>query len=295
MTPLPLPRTEFPPTALLLLGGALLTLLVVAPLLARIACRLFGLEKANFRGDVIPGAVGLGFLLTCAICYGTLSATDAPLAACAPIFLLVSVGFGALGLLDDLWGSRAVGGFRGHLRALASGRPTTGAVKLIGGGLVALAASFLLNVPHAWLRIALDAAIIALAANTVNLLDVRPGRAQFGFLLLALPTLYAVLHQGWAWVALHPPAAVLLGPAALAALTEWWPDSGGRAMMGDTGSNLLGACAGLAAVTVLPLSGCFFLFAVLLAFNWGGEKVSYSEVIARTGWLRWFDRQLGAR
>lgn len=295
MTPLSPPQSEFSPFTLSLLGLALLLLLGTAPTIARIACRLFSLEKANFRGDVIPASIGIGFVLVALVCYGGLSATDAPLGASSPIFLLVAAGFGILGLLDDVWGNRAVGGFRGHLGALAKGRPTTGVLKLVGGGVVAFAASYLLNGPHALLRLVLDALIIALSANALNLLDVRPGRAQFGFLLLCLPTLYAVLRQGMGWIALHPPASVLLGPVALAALTEWWPDSRGRAMMGDTGSNLLGAVAGLAAVTVLPLSGCFFLFAFLILFNWGGEKVSYTEIVERTPWLRDFDRQLGAR
>jgi UDP-N-acetylmuramyl pentapeptide phosphotransferase/UDP-N-acetylglucosamine-1-phosphate transferase len=293
--PLAQPQSEFSPTTLVMLLLGFAVLLTLAPLLARLCCRLFRLEKANFRGDVIPAATGIGTLIVAIVVYGGLSATDAPLAAAAPLFLITAVGYGLLGLLDDRWGSRAVGGFRGHLKSLASGRPTTGAFKLIGGGLIALAVGFLLEGPHAIFRILLDGLIIALAANTLNLLDVRPGRAQFGFLLLTLPTLWGVFHPGWVWVLNHAPSAVLLGPIALAALVEWWPDSRGRAMMGDTGSNLLGATAGLAAVTVLPLSGRFFLLAALLTINWLAEKVSLSELIEQNRFLRAFDRQLGAR
>jgi UDP-GlcNAc:undecaprenyl-phosphate GlcNAc-1-phosphate transferase len=295
MTPLSSPQAEFPPTALAFLAMGLVLLLLLAPLLARILCRVMGLEKPNFRGDVIPASAGIGFMVVAAAVYGGLSATDAPLAAYAPLFLFVSVGFGLLGLIDDKWGARDVGGFRGHGKALASGRPTTGVFKLIGGGVIALAAAYLLEGRHGPLRIVLDASLIALAANALNLLDVRPGRAQFGFVLLAMIILYAVLRLGLAWVQLNPPPAALLGPVALAALLEWWPDSRGRAMMGDTGSNLLGATAGLAAASVLPLSGRFFLFAVLLTLNWGAEKISLSALIERTPWLRAFDRQLGAR
>ena len=294
MTPI-VPKPAFPPIVLGMLLFLFVVLLAVAPLLARVACRLLGRERPNFQGTPIPASVGLTFLLIAAVTYGGLMLSPAPLASAAPLFLFVSVGFGILGLVDDLWGSRAVGGFRGHLTSLLRGRPTTGIVKMVGGGILALFVSFVLHGTREPLRLVLDAALIALSANAVNLLDTRPGRAQFGFLLLSLPTYAAVIMQGWAWISLHPPPAVLLGLVTLAAAVEWWPDSRGRAMMGDVGSNLLGAVAGLAAALALPLSGHFFLLAVLIALNGFAEKVSLTQLIERVRWLRAFDRQLGVR
>jgi UDP-N-acetylmuramyl pentapeptide phosphotransferase/UDP-N-acetylglucosamine-1-phosphate transferase len=294
MTPI-VRQPAFPPAALALLGVLFVLLLALAPLLSRVACRLLGLERPNFKGDVIPAGVGLTFLFVAAVAYGWLMLTPAPLAASAPLFLFVALGFGLLGIIDDIWGSRGVGGFQGHLKALFQGRPTTGFLKLLGGGLVALVASYSLHGLRQPLLLLLDAALIALAANALNLLDVRPGRAQFGFLLLSLVVYGGVLRQGWAWVSLHPPPAVLLGVVTFAAAVEWWPDCRGRAMMGDTGSNLLGAVVGLAAALALPLSGRFVLLAVLLAVNLLAEKVSLTDLIERTRWLRALDRQLGAR
>ena len=316
MTPLAPVRPLLSPAALLAAVALFAVWVIVAPFLTRWLCRLWGLEKPNFRGERVPAAAGLTPLLVAGAAYAALSAVPVgvPLApagsspppltpfTAAPIFLLVAVGFGLLGLVDDLWGNRAVGGFRGHLRSLVSARPTTGAVKLIGGGLVALAASwcvsgagFALHPAGSALRILLDGAIIALGANALNLLDTRPGRAQAGFALLLVPTLVALVAPGWGWLIAHPSPAILIGAVALAALTEWWPDSAGRAMLGDTGANLLGATAALAAVFALPLGGHFFLFAALLGLNWAAEKVSLSAVIARTGWLRGLDSLLGVR
>ena len=99
-----------------------------------------------------------------------------PAAPLVPGSLLTAVvGFGFLGLVDDLLESGEAKGFRGHATALARGQLTTGLVKLVGGGLVALAvAPRSFEAPLPWLFV--DAAVIALAANLANLLDRAPGR-----------------------------------------------------------------------------------------------------------------------
>ena len=68
----------------------------------------------------------------------------------------------ALGLADDLW-SGPERGFGGHLRA----GPTTGVLKLVGIPLVGLLATRRLS----------GALLVGLAANALNQLDTRPGRA----------------------------------------------------------------------------------------------------------------------
>ena len=71
-----------------------------------------------------------------------------------------------------------------HLTALARGRLTTGAVKAVGGLAAGLAAGFILH-PGRPAAIVLDALLIALTANLLNLLDLRPGRCLKGFGLLS--------------------------------------------------------------------------------------------------------------
>src|SRR5204863_95804 len=74
----------------------------------------------------------------------------------------------AIGLADDLW-SGAERGFRAHL---GRGR-TTGVLKLLGIPLVGLVATRRLS----------GALLVGLAANFVNQLDTRPGRALKAYLV----------------------------------------------------------------------------------------------------------------
>lgn len=292
---------------LVLMGFFFTLLCAAAPFLARLLCRAWRLEKPNFAGNVIPAATGITFLLIGAAVYGALPATGATLGfAYAPSFLMVCVGFGILGLLDDKYGSREVGGFKGHIGALLKGRPTTGAIKLIVGGILALLAAFLVHRTD-WINLLLTATLIALGANSLNLLDTRPGRAQFGFFtLFALPvtaaTFFALYKLRYIQPGMLPddvrfytPAGVLLGPLVVAAAIEWWSDARGKAMMGDTGSNLLGATGALAAALTLSQPGRAGMLVVLLAINLVAERVSINSLIEKNRFLRAFDRALGER
>jgi UDP-N-acetylmuramyl pentapeptide phosphotransferase/UDP-N-acetylglucosamine-1-phosphate transferase len=242
------------------------------------------LEKPNFVGDVIPASVGMTFLFVGAAVYGLLPGQRFDVGV--RIRTVVPDGvrrLGLLGLFDDKYGSRDVGGFKGHIGSLLKGKPTTGAVKLIVGGVLALLAAFLVH-KTAWGNLLLTATMIALGANTLNLLDTRPGRAQFGFFtLFALPitvvTFFALYKLRYIQPDLLPddvrfytPAGVLLGPLVFAAAIEWWSDARGKAMMGDTGSNLLGATGALAAAVTLPLAGNIGLLLILIAVNLVAER-----------------------
>lgn len=255
-------------------------LLLALPGWTRWLCGRLGLEKRNFRGDTIPAAAGLTPWLALAAAAG-LGLFPGTL---ADVFFPTVLGFGLLGLADDRWGNRAVGGFRGHLRALRAGRPTTGALKLLGGGALALWAAWRLEGAH--LSVLVDGALIALGANAVNLLDLRPGRAAFAFLALGLPALASGPTR---------PAAVLF----VLTVAAWSPtlraDRAGRAMLGDTGANLLGAAAGLACAASLSLAARAALALALLALNLAAERISLTAWIERTPWLRALDRSLGIR
>ncbi|MBC8137199.1 MAG: hypothetical protein H8F28_15065, partial [Fibrella sp.] len=158
-----------------------------------------------------------------------------------------------------------------------------------------------------WGNLLLTATIIALGANSLNLLDTRPGRAQFGFFVVfALPvtvaTFLALYKLRYIQPGLLPddvrfytPAGVLLGPLVVAAAMEWWSDARGKAMMGDTGSNLLGATGALAAAVTLPLAGRIGLLIVLLAINLIAERYSINALIEKNRLLGAFDRALGVR
>ena len=155
----------------------------------------------------------------------------------------------AIGLADDLW-SGPERGFRGHLRAGA----TTGTLKLVGIPLWAL-----------WkTRSPSGAVLVALSANVVNQLDTRPGRALKAFLLGSL----ALGGRPRGAVAV----AVLLAPYDHREMT----------MLGDAGSNALGAVLGLESVRRLTGLRRTSAIVALGAVTLVGERRSLGTLIEST-------------
>jgi len=158
----------------------------------------------------------------------------------------------ALGLADDLWGGEERG-FRGHLGR----RRTTGVLKLLGIPLVGLLAT----------RRVSGALLVGLAANFLNQLDTRPGRALKAY-LLAAPLAGAPVG-----------AAVILAPYDLREM----------AMLGDSGANALGAMLGLSSVSRLTERGRWVAIGALAGLTALGETRSLGELIERTPLLRRVD------
>jgi UDP-N-acetylmuramyl pentapeptide phosphotransferase/UDP-N-acetylglucosamine-1-phosphate transferase len=269
--------------------AAALAVTAFAPELAVRACHRTRLVRSNFRGDLVPVSGGPAIVLMVVPLWCLLLTVPVPAAAC---YLFVGAGFFLVGLADDCWGDRADGGFHGHWAALRSGRLTTGAVKAVCGGVIAITAACCLPGAHSSVGRVVDALLIALGANAVNLLDVRPGRAQAGLLVIVAPSLL-VCAASPARQAL--PTALPLLVLLVAVARIWRADAAGRVMMGDGGANLLGAIAGLAAAELLPIAGRFALVCILIFINVAAERVSFSQAIEETPWLRVVDRRLGVR
>jgi UDP-GlcNAc:undecaprenyl-phosphate/decaprenyl-phosphate GlcNAc-1-phosphate transferase len=197
--------------------------------------------------------------------------------------VLASAGAGAFGVYDDLYGNGDRRGLRGHLTALAKGEVTTGGVKLLGIGLVGMAAGALARPPgsDSLTDRLLAGAVVAAGANMINLFDLRPGRAIKAATLAAAPALLL----GDLGSAANVVRAAALGSAA-AVLPE---DLGERAMLGDAGANALGALLGVAAVSVAGRPGLLWRAAGLLALTAASEKVSFTKVIAGCPPLRALD------
>jgi UDP-N-acetylmuramyl pentapeptide phosphotransferase/UDP-N-acetylglucosamine-1-phosphate transferase len=194
--------------------------------------------------------------------------------------LFACFAFAGLGLIDDLIGTEGDRGFRGHLRALAHGRLTTGSVKLFGGAIVAVV---LVAAPGdlSGRRLFADAALVALAANLGNLLDRAPGRTIKVALLAYVPLAVAAGAS---------PVGVSVAPVLGAALGLLRADLRERLMLGDTGANLLGAVLGLAVVLETSRPVRTAVLVVLIALNLASEKVSFTKVIDATPGLRHLDR-----
>lgn len=253
--------------------------------------------RRNFQGQEIPAMFGLAFVLA-GECFYTFEWLQRhgqdPWVPAA--YFMATLGFGLLGLADDLAGDRKTGGFRGHFRALARGHITTGAVKALGGGLVALLTGYLLtddpifwHHPGLWWRWPLAALLIALSANTLNLLDLRPGRCLMGFFVGVLLILAVLWHQQAIGI------GFLLWFAAAVAFILYPLDAGGHVMLGDTGANAFGAVWGVAAVLYFSPLWQIVTVVLMLAFQIWSETHSLSEAIDKTPWLRRLDRKIGIR
>lgn len=302
-------------------------------------------KVSNYRGRELTASLGLVWLLWAAGLAAAASAQSVlvemvrastadmdplkwlvmqsawPMRLGSPVLLVIGA-FG-FGLVDDLFGDRTAKGFRGHLASLRQGRLTTGALKLLGIGALSAAAgaTIVSNSIDArpelqqpgwagalawvgtWLLVTL---VIALTANLVNLMDLRPGRAlktyallvSAGFLGIQAGILRRLLQDmgatggaalpapwmEWA-VATAAGIIVLLGPL----VAVWRLDLRERGMLGDAGANAAGALAGYMLASALGLVGLGVAAIFLIVLNAASERVSFTEVIASNRLLSWLD------
>lgn len=281
-------HTNITSRGLLLAMFGLLLLLTLPPLCEKLLRRV-GRVEPNFRGDIIPQSFGLVLLVwTCTMLF--LDAWLLPNSSDERrLWAGCLAGFAAFGLLDDLLGDKKVKGFRGHFRALLRDhRITTGLVKAVGGLLLALWIGCALH-PKQPLLILLTTLLVALAANTMNLLDLRPGRAGGLFCLISACLLIAAWrHEG----ALSVPSLVYV---LIPALIVWERDSRAVIMLGDTGSNLLGAALGLAFSIYTGIVFQIIVCALLFALHLLAERVSLTVLIEKNPILRVLDGMTGLR
>lgn len=270
---------------------------------------------SNYRGR--PVAYGLGVVwfvwAGCATVAGValsgLLGTASVLAVLTVAGPVALVAFGA-GLVDDAYGSGASKGFRGHLKALARGRLTTGGLKVLAIGTASLVASLSMASAANWGTgsvwsvaavpgVLVAGAAIALTANLLNLTDLRPGRALKAYVLLAAcgvlstgllfaSTVVGVeLPQGSGrLIDLVALGVFVLGPVA----AVWRYDLGEVAMLGDAGANPMGVVAGLLIVLGLPFWALIAYAAAVFALNLVSERVSFSRVIESNSVLSRVDR-----
>jgi UDP-N-acetylmuramyl pentapeptide phosphotransferase/UDP-N-acetylglucosamine-1-phosphate transferase len=245
-------------------------------------------ERTNYRGHPLPTAAGVvipaALLLVEAgrVVAGAADVGDAGLTAPRAVIVAAALGFGLLGLVDDLAGVGDARGFRGHVASLARGRLTTGGLKLVGGACVAVLVCSVADGPGVGVgALVRDAALVALAANLGNLLDRAPGRT-LKVSMVAFASLALLCSRRTPLV----DTAVCVG-AGLALLRD---DLHERVMLGDVGANVLGGVLGLGVVlTTAPATRTAVLVGVG-ALNLVSEVVSFSRVIDGVAPLRALDR-----
>lgn len=246
-----------------------------------------GLVRENWRGARLAFPLGAVLATAALVALAPLAFLDdrASLSLLDPElrrWLPYLLGLAFLGFLDDSLGqgteSEAPRGWRGHARALREGRLSTGAIKAIGA--LALAAYVVSGRGLESWRYLGDVALLVLATNAFNLLDLRPGRAEKSLALLG-----AGLCLGAWTIAPLELLGIFAGPVLVGAaftLRE-------RAMLGDTGSNLVGAMAGVWLLMTLGGDARLVALAAVLALTLYGELRSISKAIESVPPLRWLD------
>jgi UDP-GlcNAc:undecaprenyl-phosphate/decaprenyl-phosphate GlcNAc-1-phosphate transferase len=234
-------------------------------------------RKANHRGAPIPATLGwavavavagIGLVVVRQVdAVGLRSSQAGELLGAAIVFLA--------GVIDDGFGG-SVRGLRGHLRALLQGQVTTGTVKLAAAVLAATITVAWTPREHLWANLL---ALIAIAGctNVWNGLDVAPGRALKGFLVVAIVLLVVDVRA----------FLLVCTGAAVATLV---PDLRERGMLGDSGANLLGFLAGAEIVRRLPEVWLVAAALVVIGLNVLAETVTFTRTIDAIAPLRWLDR-----
>ncbi len=257
-----------------------------------------GFVRTNFAGIEVPVPSGILIPIAAFVALGISAPLDrlvddrtlsGPGMAGAMIYI---IGVCLLGTIDDLLGTPVIEGglgrkdprgVRGHAKATFSGGFSTGAVKAIGSlGLAAFAVGLI--VPGTW-EYLLAIALVVVTTNLFNLLDLRPGRALKVFFVLAVGLCVGAWTLDPLWL-----TAVFVG--SLPVLLYY--DLGELGMLGDAGSNVIGAIAGVWLIVTLDTTGQAIALAVVALITLYGEFRSISQLIDRTPVLRFLD-QLGRR
>jgi hypothetical protein len=249
--------------------------------------RRVGLVRENWRGRTLAFPAGAVLVASSLVTLAPLALLDdrADLDLLDPDlrrWIVYVLGVALLGLLDDSLGqagdSGSPRGWRGHARAVLAGRFSTGAIKAIGA--FALAAYAVSGRGRENLDYLADLALLLLTTNLFNLLDLRPGRVEKVYFLLTL----GLCVGGWTAEPLEL-LGIFIGPVAVGA----WLTLRERAMLGDTGSNLIGALAGVSMLETLGDPARLIALGIVVALNLYGEFRSITAFVDRVPLLRHLD------
>lgn len=236
--------------------------------------------RPNYKKDMIPVSMGIVFLPMLIInaiilAYFTTNFKDM-LHIFIFLFGLVSMFFA--GILDDIIGNRDVSGLKGHFKSLLNGKLTTGGFKALFGGFIGLVISIAIS--KNIYDIVINTLIIALSTNLMNLLDLRPGRAIKGYLLISIVLLFTLGEY-------TRNLLLLIFPNVIAYFNQ---DLKAKAMMGDTGSNVLGISIGILFVIGYPLKVRLIWLAFLIFIHILTEKYSLTKIIENNKFLNFIDK-----
>ena len=236
--------------------------------------------RPNYKKDMIPVSMGLVFLPTIVInsiilVYFTTNYNDLVYVF---MYLFGLISMCLAGVLDDIVGNRDVSGLKGHFKSLLKGHLTTGGFKALFGGFVGIVISIAIS--KDLVDICINTLIIALSTNLMNLLDLRPGRAIKLYLVIIIPILLTLVGYPKALVFILLPSVIVY----------FFDDLKAKAMMGDTGSNVLGISIGILFAIgysrYIRISWLVFLVFIHALT----EKYSLTKIIENNKFLNFIDK-----
>ncbi len=257
-----------------LIISLIFTYFVSPPILALLRTSFL---RQNFKGETIPSGLGLLLIINYLMLFPLLFLYPMvdPLMPLLKGFLLGVVAL--IGIADDFMGDHSRG-FKGHVKVLLKEkRFTSGGLKAAVGLLSGVILG--LYIGSNVMDLVINALIFAFSVNLFNLMDVRPGRS------LKLYIVFSFLLLLWG-----RDQIVLLSIPILGAALRILPlDLKEQGMLGDVGSNLLGASVGFFLVFIGELPIKIFLLGVFILFQWVGDHISFSKLIERNNTLRYLD------
>jgi len=259
---------------------SILTTLITIPFIREMLLNA-NITRKNYKGDTIPVGMGIVFIpviIINSIFLNYFIGNDSRIQQLLLVFLAGIMTMAIIGLIDDLIGNRDTTGFKGHIKALLSGKLTTGGFKAVIGGLIALLLGSLFSF-HI-IEIIVNALIIALFTNLINLLDLRPGRALKGFLTIS--TLFII-------VGLSREVRIIFSSFIAYAIGYFPQDIKAKSMMGDVGSNTLGVILGIVTVISYTMTAKYVVLALLILVHILTEKYSITEIIKKNPILNFID------
>ena len=236
--------------------------------------------RPNYKGEMIPVSMGIVFL-PMIIINGIILAfftVDFISLSCLFIFIFGMMAMFVAGIIDDTIGNRDVSGLKGHFKSLFKGTLTTGGFKALFGGFVGLIIS--VSISKDIIDIVVNTLVIALSTNLMNLFDLRPGRAIKVYLVIMI-TIFFTLSG---YIQILP---LLILPNVLAYFNF---DLKAKAMMGDTGSNVLGISIGILMVLGYTLKVRIVWLVFLVLIHLLTEKFSLTKIIEKNKVLNFIDR-----
>ncbi|NLK20941.1 MAG: hypothetical protein GX308_02380 [Epulopiscium sp.] len=260
-----------------LIGGIIsfITVFFWKPLIIEFLLK-YNIKVNNYNQKEIP--LGTGILLLLAITIATfflIFFSDEPIMYFVYLFGLSFIGFA--GIIDDFVKESKIKGLRSHLIRMYQGELTSGGLKALIGGLAALYISFSFSTNL--FDLIANIMLILFSINSMNLFDVRPGRALKIF--LGVGTIL------WIFSKAPDRFLTLLGIGGVLPILKG--DLREEHMLGDVGANILGYTIGFTEAITLSIRFKMVMVVLLILLHIIAEITSITTIIKKVPFLRYID------